>query len=605
MPEALESAKHAADYLSSQLIDEGRLGFGQRYSGEIPETVHLYVLPALYEASNLLNKPNYGVLADRCLEYYLNHRDFLQLSNLTHFLGYEIEALIDLGHAEKATHALDQLAKKQSRDGAVSGKSGVSWICEPGLAQLAICWYKTGRWEAADKAMMWLDAHQRQNGGFLGSHGLGASYFPNVELSWAAKFYLDAHLLRVSRLRHDVTYAETPISMEDLTTILPDIKANSRILETGLPQSVLEELRETRPNLQISTMQTNPETKSAGMLESIPHPSNWFDIAICGREIELAVHPYTAMTELMRVTKPGGQVLIVVNNGSKQSVPWAWSPNRSEICRVLNQQCDDVRQVDCRSALVWCSTKRARLSGKQWNKVLISESSRRAILERIRRNKYSEWGQLVAFNSKLGERVLEIGSGTGEISLQLAQAGRVVSTLDVSADSLTFISECAHELGVKVSTYQVDATGPLPFPDDAFDCTWSSGLLEHFTSEERRTMLREWSRITLGRVITLVPNASSLAYRIGKKDQELRGIWPYGLEMPILTMRADFEAAGIKVINEFSVAPRHALTFIHEDNPLRRWLSALMEKMPHAELQGWNQGYLLVTIGSRLKRSKT
>jgi hypothetical protein len=44
--------------------------------------------------------------------------------------------------------------------------------------------------------MKWLDEHQMPSGGFLGSYGPKATYFPNAEISWAAKFYLDASLLR-------------------------------------------------------------------------------------------------------------------------------------------------------------------------------------------------------------------------------------------------------------------------------------------------------------------------------------------------------------------------------------------------------------------------
>src|SRR5262249_59965372 len=111
----------------------------------------------------------------------------------THFLAYELEALIDLGRPGHAVPVLERLRREQSEDGAVRGEGGASWVCSPGLAQLAICWYKLGEAESADRAVAWLEAHQQPSGGFLGCYGEGGTYFPTAGLSWAAKFYLDAH----------------------------------------------------------------------------------------------------------------------------------------------------------------------------------------------------------------------------------------------------------------------------------------------------------------------------------------------------------------------------------------------------------------------------
>jgi hypothetical protein len=102
-------------------------------------------------------------------------------------------------------------------------------------------------------------------------------------------------------------------------------------------------------------------------------------------------------------------------------------------------------------------------------------------------------------------------------------------------------------------------------------------------------------------MIHLVPNAASVAYRVGKRSQESGGAWPYGLEMPLLTLRPEYEAAGLRVEREFSIAPKHALEFLPAGDPLRSRLAAWIADMPPAELAECQQGYLLVTIG--IKRS--
>lgn len=241
--------------------------------------------------------------------------------------------------------------------------------------------------------------------------------------------------------------------------------------------------------------------------------------------------------------------------------------------------------------------KQSRLSGSEWHQLLISPSSQQAIVNRVRCNQLSEWARVILLETSPGEKVLEIGSGTGEISLHLAKAGRIVTALDISAESLEFIRRCAAELEVEIGTVQADATQPLPFMDDEFDCVWSSGLLEHFTADERRSMLREQRRITRNKVIAMVPNAACVAYRAGKKYQEERGIWKYGLEIPILSLREDFEAAGLHVVSEYSVGARHALKFLPANHPLRKALSEWIDSLSPEELRDCNQGYLLVTIG--------
>lgn len=620
VPQAPEASRRAADYLCSQMVEGGKGGFGVRYSGSIPESVHLYALPPLHQAAEALSEPGYRLAAEQCLEYYLAQKDTLDVSDLTHFVGYELEAVIDLGRADMAKSVLEALRERQAADGSVRGVDGAPWVCTPGLAQLAICWYKAGQWEPADKALTWLEAHQQPTGGFLGSYGPMASYFPDVELSWAAKFYLDAHLLRLkSFFERNADILPSPASGKErrLQAILSVVKPNDHVLEIGCGRIPFGKgVHEAYPGSVVSVVPFSRELPRGvpegirilpGTPESLPCSDESIDVAFSVEGIQHSASWKSAVREMMRVTRPGGSVLIIARQPSSrgmQNYPtWESQPEPAEIRKLLNRGCDDVVAEEVgtldRSMVVWRGRKRSRLSGPEWSKVLISRHTRRAVIERVRHNRITEWGQVVLLNTSPGERVLEVGSGTGEISLQLAQAGRIVTALDYSADSLKFIRQCARELNVPITTELADATRPLPFADSAFDCTWNSGLLEHFTSSERRSMLREWARITSGRVITLVPNAACVAYRAGKTYQEQQGTWPYGLETPILTMRGDFETAGLHVMSEYSVGARHALSFLPDGHPLHESLSAWMESIEAEELKDCNQGYLLVTIGSK------
>ena len=196
MPDATAAAKKATAYLCSRALEGGSKGFGSRYRGRIPESIHLYAIPPLREAGMVLDASECSEVAERCAEYYCGLEDAFRTDCLTHYLGYTLEAAIDLDRSYLAKPVLMDLQAVQRDSGAVRGRADTRWICTPGVAQLAVCWYKVNQKDSASRAMEWLEAHQRRSGGFRGSHGIGARYFESTELSWAVKFFLDAHLLR-------------------------------------------------------------------------------------------------------------------------------------------------------------------------------------------------------------------------------------------------------------------------------------------------------------------------------------------------------------------------------------------------------------------------
>lgn len=627
VPQAVDAARRATDYLCSRMIDGGGGGFPPCYAGsDCPETVLLYVLPPLAAASELFDDAACRDAVKHCRDFYTKHPDFLKTGTLTHFLAYELEALIDLHEEELAEPVLDRLENEQKPDGSIRGKSKAGWVCIPGLAQLAICWYKLDRPEPADKAVAWLDVHQRPSGGFRGSLGRGAKYKQNVEVSWATKFYLDAHLLRSREFlsRHWRKFSQ-PVSADDVVgrLVLSCLDDGSRVLEADYGKGRLSKIIQAAgPNVECVTPVLVPPNSSPpvseastglGSIESLPYDEGSFDVVLSTEAVSHAVNPRRAVLELVRVTRPGGHLIIIdrlSRSGSAGHPTWLKPPDAKWLSSILRHGCDQVADEPVgrdgsssdEGLVAWTARKRSPLTGDQWNSVLISPGAEDRIVNEVRFNHLSEWARTVVVETSPGETVLEIGSGTAEISLQMARAGRVVTCLDTDPDSLGFARRCADKLGVKIETVCSDATRPLPFGDDEFDCVWSSGLLEHFDRDDRRAMLGEWGRVCRGRMIHLVPNASCLAYRVGKMMQEREGLWPYGLEMPLGSLADDFQSAGFEVVREFSVAHRHALNFLPpKARGLGKFLARLWTGDNPAEPTDWNQGYLLVTIGKKTR----
>ena len=207
----------------------------------------------------------------------------------------------------------------------------------------------------------------------------------------------------------------------------------------------------------------------------------------------------------------------------------------------------------------------------------------------------SVWAKEMLEITNRGERVLEIGCGSGETSLVLAIQGRMSTALDYSHKSIDLVEKAANRLNCKVDAVFADATKDLPFSKQYFDVIFQAGLLEHFDSEHRVRLLKNWKRYGK-KMISLIPNAHSVAYRYGKYLQEKNGTWEYGLEIPQSSLKDDFRAAGIRVIEEYTIGENHALAFLPEDHFVRKALEEVYN-LNNDHIRDWWQGYLLVTIG--------
>jgi len=108
-----------------------------------------------------------------------------------------MEALCEMGELGLAARGMADVEKCQRRDGSIPAYPDVNWVCSTGIAQYAIVWYTLGKKDLADNAMHYLEKIQNTSGGFNGSYGKGAKYIAGAEISWAVKYFLDAHLLKM------------------------------------------------------------------------------------------------------------------------------------------------------------------------------------------------------------------------------------------------------------------------------------------------------------------------------------------------------------------------------------------------------------------------
>lgn len=442
-PEYKDAAVKTADFIYSSINHEGRIAFS--YDEDIPQFVHLFALPPLAEAGKLFYRMDYNQAVLRCVKYYKQQKSVLSTAYLTHFLAYIIDALIDLGEADYVRGFVQKLFRTQRRDGGIPAYAKAKWVCSTGVAQFAIIAYKLGMDTAAERALDYLCRVQNASGGFYGSYGWGAKYFPDAEISWANKFFVDAI---------DYKKAET----------------------------------------------------------------------------------------------------------------------------VMNKN----------------GVKRPLLNETQWHSAITAGTTVERLAAKIKSNDYPVWSKPLLKYTQDKDSILELGSGTGELSAILSLYGRKAQLLDYSTESIDFAIRLFGKLGINADFHCSDMLKGIPLKNNSVDWVFSSGVLEHFSDEQIISILKESKRLAKKGVMCLVPNANSIFYRIGKHKMEHDRTWAYGHEDPKQTMQPLFEAAGLTQVKEFSVAPLHSLEFWgSKHKEVRDFFTSL----PPSDLDELNQGYLLFTMG--------
>ena len=194
-----------------------------------------------------------------------------------------------------------------------------------------------------------------------------------------------------------------------------------------------------------------------------------------------------------------------------------------------------------------------------------------------------------------GASCLEIGCGTGISSLWLAKNGRDVTALDYTESSVELVKAAAEKLNLgNVDVIHCDATKELPFEEKQFDYIFQAGLLEHFETDEQVKLLRNW--VKYGKyMISMIPNAASIPYRVGKQIMEDDGTWEYGLEIPKHSFKEEFTRAGIAVEKEYTIGTEWAQRFLRKRHYIKKFFAKL--EKDGFNLEDFMQGYLLVTVG--------
>ncbi len=349
-PELKKSILDACNWIISCQLSSGRIKTPNEgaWGDMVKETVHLYALSPLVDAADIFDMPDYKICANAALDYYQKEDLPFEFNQLAHFYAYVCEAFADLNRHDLAVKALEPMTKIIGATKKSPAYAEKNFECPTAIFQLACAYYKIGWVEMGDRLFEQGRAHQRKTGGFYGSVGQGADYFPSAEISWPVKYFMDALLLKVKTNfdRDFIPIAPDYISAEDgrYIFIKDNIGKAETIADVGCGKGrFLKNLTHDFPDRVYTGIDISEKIlgfvpdgieKIPGGLLSLPIYNRKFDLVFCIEAIEHALDMKQALSELARIVADRGKLIIIdkrlARSGRMNLSPWEqWCDEKS------------------------------------------------------------------------------------------------------------------------------------------------------------------------------------------------------------------------------------------------------------------------------------
>ena len=374
-PEVEKHIIAGCDWILTNMNDDGKLiaplediwGDGKTFS----ELIHTYCISPIKDAGIIYNRNDYIEKADKIAHYYTSkyREDILNFNLLSHFYAYVMEAMLDIGETSLVKEAMDKIETIQKSSGGIPAYNNVDWVCSTGLFQFAVVWFRLGELEKGNKVFNYACKLQNKSGGRYGSYLSEENkneintYFPNSEISWAVKYFLDAlYYKNLAQFKFQAPMFLNSIEITDgrykcIEEIMKKIDSCAKVLDVGCGKGrYLKELVKTHSTVKYYAMDISLEVmkffeipgveKKQGNLTNIPYENNKFDFTYSCEALEHAVDISSAIREMCRVTKSGGYVAVIDKNkdmlGYYDIEEWEQWFDENELKQELLKYCSDV-----------------------------------------------------------------------------------------------------------------------------------------------------------------------------------------------------------------------------------------------------------------------
>jgi len=156
---------------------------------------------------------------------------------------------------------------------------------------------------------------------------------------------------------------------------------------------------------------------------------------------------------------------------------------------------------------------------KTWDEFYDNEISWGIYLDKVADHKYY-LEKIIELKPK---KVLEVGCGPGTRSVFLTYLGIDVVAVDNDQGILDSVAEYNKKFKGNVDVKYADAFN-LPFKNREFDVVYNAGFLEHFDHDEKKKLVKEFTRVAKY-YIFMVPNKAYRLRPYGNEDLMTKDQW--------------------------------------------------------------------------------
>lgn len=144
-----------------------------------------------------------------------------------------------------------------------------------------------------------------------------------------------------------------------------------------------------------------------------------------------------------------------------------------------------------------------------------------------------------------GQKMLEVGSGGGILSIFLSQLGHDIVSIDNDEGVLNITKQNNANLNGRVTFKRADAYN-LPFKDGSFNVCFSQGFFEHFDDDDIRRLLKEQLRVSKTVIFSVptfwYPQKEFGDERLMKKEDWLKILFKFKVDKAVYYIGSKGEA---------------------------------------------------------------
>ena len=277
--------------------------------------------------------------------------------------------MLDMGEVGLAREAMKNMESFQKESGAIPAHKDADWVCSTGLFQMSLIWFRLGDVERGDKAFEYACALQNDSGGWYGSYVSEENadevntYFPDAEISWANKYFLDALFYKNKAEFNKISDVfEESISKTDerydcILGAVEKSKPNTAILDVGCGKGrYLKNLLQDIPdrvyygvdiskNVMAGLEEIGIECQE-GTLTDIPYDNDTFSVTYSCEALEHAIDIENSIKEMARVTNRDGLIIVIDKNkesyGTLEIGNWEQWFDEEGLGSIIRKYCKDV-----------------------------------------------------------------------------------------------------------------------------------------------------------------------------------------------------------------------------------------------------------------------